>query len=223
MRTGGCGGWWWWWLKAGGRGRGRGGRPWGPQAGSLPSCVLPSLRGRASLAPPATADNEEEEEAEEEAAAYTGPSKARRRAWQRIKYWRRRAAEDAAQAAADEAREAAEAAADAKRGPPPAPSRGFRLPQECVPRMLMVWEFCQVFGDVLQLPPFSMAALEAALDPGPAVRLAPGFGQAASGPQYKEEEGAHLPPGEKRWRLPGCLHVLAPGPGLPMGKGRAWG
>jgi hypothetical protein len=43
-----------------------------------------------------------------------------------------------------EARAAAEAAADAQRGAPPLPQRGFRLPMEAVPDLLMVWEFTQV-------------------------------------------------------------------------------
>lgn len=43
-----------------------------------------------------------------------------------------------------EARAVAEAAADARRGPPPKPQRAFRVPMECVPDLLMVWEFTQV-------------------------------------------------------------------------------
>ena len=114
---------------------------------------------------------------------YVGGGRSRQRAWQRIKYWRRRIAqvgceegrelgksgqlrapsqslplsprcpctqEDAAAAAAAE-RAATEAAADEARGPPPKPSRALRVPHDCVGDMLMVWEFSQAFGGILQV------------------------------------------------------------------------
>ncbi|KAL4423903.1 hypothetical protein ABPG75_001204 [Micractinium tetrahymenae] len=111
--------------------------------------------------------------------------KARRKAWQKTKYWQRRTAEEERQRAEAEARAAAEAAADVQRGPPPALTSGFRVPSACVADMLMVWEFTQAFSDVLQLPPYSLAALEAAICPGPSLprRAVPGTpGPAAEGP-----------------------------------------
>lgn len=47
-------------------------------------------------------------------------------------------------AAEAEARAVVDAAADARRGEPPKPHRSFRVPQEGVPDLLMVWDFTQV-------------------------------------------------------------------------------
>ena len=101
---------------------------------------------------------------------YEGPGKARRRAWRRIKYWKRRAEEEQRQKAAEEATLDNERKANVARGSPPALEVSSRLPLKCLPDLLMIWEFSQAFGDVLQLPPFSLTALEAALDPGPRIR-----------------------------------------------------
>lgn len=136
---------------------------------------------------------------------YEGPGKARRRAWRRIKYWRRRAEEEERQRAAEAALVEQERQANAARGPPPDPEVSSRLPLECLPDLLMVWEFAQSFGDVLQLPPFFLTALEAALDPGPRIRkeetwntshskeskkeIPNGVEAAAVGDKEEEEEG----------------------------------
>lgn len=39
-----------------------------------------------------------------------------------------------------------EAEADDIRGSPPEPSQDFRLPKECIPELLLVWDFTQVKG-----------------------------------------------------------------------------
>ncbi|KAL4434797.1 hypothetical protein ABPG77_005324 [Micractinium sp. CCAP 211/92] len=112
--------------------------------------------------------------------------KARRKAWQKTKYWQRRIAEEERERAEAEARAAADAVADAERGAPPALTSGFRVPPACVPDLLMVWEFTQAFSDTLQLPPYSLAALEAAVCPGPSLprRIKP-----AAGAESVAEEG----------------------------------
>lgn len=66
-----------------------------------------------------------------------------------------------------EVKRQAEITADIARGAPPAPTRTFRLPADYVCELLMVWELCQAFGGVLNIPPFSLDQLEAALLPGP--------------------------------------------------------
>jgi len=101
---------------------------------------------------------------------YVDPENARRRAWKRIKYWNRRSEFEDRQRAAEEALSDLEKKADAERSEPPMPVCSSRLPLKCLPDILMVWDFAQSFRDVLQLAPFSLTALEAALDPGPRVR-----------------------------------------------------
>ena len=97
-------------------------------------------------------------------------SRARSRAWKKIKYWNRRTLQEERARAAEAAMLEREAKQHEARGDPPQPSRRFCVPQELIPDLLMVWEFTQAFGDILQLPPFSFEALEAAIDPGPRVR-----------------------------------------------------
>jgi hypothetical protein len=126
----------------------------------------------------------------DDGGGFGAAGRARRRAWQRVKYWRRRAADEERQRAgglatwpclpantcvhvtvewmedlrcqqadpavtalllplphlAPAAEAEARAAAEARRGSPPEPSRGFRVPADCVPELLMVWEFTQVGG-----------------------------------------------------------------------------
>ncbi|KAK9824407.1 hypothetical protein WJX72_010057 [[Myrmecia] bisecta] len=60
-----------------------------------------------------------------------------------------------------------ERAANEARGPPPEPTRSFRASMDRVPDLIMTWELCQALGQLLQLPPFPLWRLEAALFPGP--------------------------------------------------------
>jgi len=114
--------------------------------------------------------SDDEEENAAKIDGYQGPGNARQRAWKRIKYWNRRSKEEERQRVADEALSDLEKKGDATRSEPPMPVCFSRLPLKCLPDILMVWDFAQSFRDVLQLPPFPLAALEAALDPGPRVR-----------------------------------------------------
>ena len=70
-------------------------------------------------------------------------SRARQRAWQRIKFLRRQVEEEEKRRAAAAARAEVEAAADAARGAPPVATRAFRVPMRCVPDLLLVWDFTQ--------------------------------------------------------------------------------
>lgn len=102
-------------------------------------------------------------------------SLARRRAWQKMKYWRRRIEEEQRAETYERNARAKEEAADASRGAPPEPYRTFRVPMTSVPDLLALWEFSQTFGDFLQIPPFTFASLEAAVCPGPRLCPADGF------------------------------------------------
>ncbi|KAJ9507563.1 hypothetical protein QJQ45_019375 [Haematococcus lacustris] len=68
---------------------------------------------------------------------------------------------------------AAQVTADLDRGPPPQPTTSFRLEPSMVPDMLLVWDLCMTFSNLLQLPPISMEAFEAAIMPGPLPALQP--------------------------------------------------
>jgi hypothetical protein len=117
-----------------------------------------------------------------------GPEKARQRAWKRIKYWNRRSEEEERQRIAEEALAKQEQIADDGRSDPPTPSCSSRLPLKCLPDILMVWDFAQSFRDVLQLPPFSLTAFEAALDPGPRIRKNESYWK-----KYGEESEQEMP------------------------------
>ncbi|GLT47249.1 hypothetical protein SLA2020_209570 [Shorea laevis] len=45
----------------------------------------------------------------------------------------------------------------------PSPSREFNVPMDCVGNLLMVWDFCSLFGRLLHLSPFSMEDFENAI------------------------------------------------------------
>lgn len=132
-----------------------------------------------------------EGETETEGVVLPDNERARRQAWRKIKYWERRMETEAKEVAQEEEMRLREAAEDAARGPPPPPTREFRLPAHCIPHLLMVWEFSQAFGDVLQLAPYTLAALEAALDPGPRIRKrdVAGADQAEESDSDDEEDG----------------------------------
>lgn len=87
--------------------------------------------------------------------------------WRRWKYWTRRDVIERRLAREESSRKKEERQADTARGPPPPPTFNFRVPDGCVPDLLMVWDFCQTFADVLGLNPFSLRALEACIAPGP--------------------------------------------------------
>lgn len=61
--------------------------------------------------------------------------------------------EAAAAEAAEELRSRSkrERAADIERGPPPEPTRSFRLPQQLLPDLLTIWELLQTLAPVLQV------------------------------------------------------------------------
>eukprot|EP00873_Tetraselmis_striata_P020375 jgi/Tetstr1/440639/TSEL_028949.t1 len=57
--------------------------------------------------------------------------------------------------------------ADAARGEPPEPSRPYRLPMSWMGDVIMIWDLTQTFGALMQIPPFPLWRLEAALAPMP--------------------------------------------------------
>jgi len=93
---------------------------------------------------------------------------AKKRAWRRVKYKRRKVSSgpkwDAKAFASDQE-------ADRSRGEPPQMLKGFRIPTEKIHDVLFLWSFIQEFGDILRLPPITFSSLEAALCPGPSVAI----------------------------------------------------
>ncbi|KAG7673970.1 hypothetical protein Ndes2526B_g02554 [Nannochloris sp. 'desiccata'] len=146
---------------------------------------------------------------------YEGPGNARQRAWKRVKYWNRRSEEEKRQRIAEEALSNQENKADAGRGEPPMPVCSSRLPLKCLPNILMVWDFAQSFRDVLQLPPFSLTALEAALDPGPRVRKNQSYWMKDG---QEEEEESSTSEEEEDQMLDEKLDVVKQGENAKSGK-----
>lgn len=95
----------------------------------------------------------------------------RKKAWRTVKYKRKKALNDKIQMEKDRKRFEEESKAHRERGEPPAMRKSFRVPKEKVHEVLFLWSFFQEFGDLLQVPPFSFHALEAAFCPGPSVSI----------------------------------------------------
>lgn len=95
----------------------------------------------------------------------------RKKAWRTVKYKRKKELNDKIQMEKDKKRFEEESKAHEERGEPPAMHKSFRVPKEKVHEVLFLWSFFQEFGDLLQVPPFSFHALEAAFCPGPSVSI----------------------------------------------------
>ena len=95
--------------------------------------------------------------------------KMRKKAWRKSKLHKKKVEEQRKIAIKEGERRSREAKEAETRGEPPPMSKKFRTPAKYVGRMLYIWGFLQEFGDALQLAPFSLPSLEAAISPGPSV------------------------------------------------------
>jgi hypothetical protein len=98
---------------------------------------------------------------------------ARKKAWRRVKYHRKKAEENKKLEKIEEELLMKEAEENEHRGCPPKMRSDFRVPGEHLHKVLFAWSFLQEFGDVLNLPPFSLSSFEAALYPGPNIDMLP--------------------------------------------------
>lgn len=98
---------------------------------------------------------------------------ARKKAWRRVKYQRKKAEENKKLERIEKELLMKEIEENERRGCPPKMRSDFRIPGEHLHKVLFAWSFLQEFGDVLNLPPFSLSSFEAALYPGPSIDMLP--------------------------------------------------
>lgn len=96
---------------------------------------------------------------------------ARKRAWRKVKYQRRKEEEERRLEQIEAEVHEREKAESEARGPPPPMCTSFRLSQDLIGEVLFIWSVLQEFGDIFQISPFSLDAFEASLQPGPSVRM----------------------------------------------------